>query len=134
MQPTRAEPAPLPPSTLPQMFPVYQVPPVSTAATMAVWTAILSATNGKVCGSALLQQPVDTWHMSVWYHALEPLLSPLEPLLLAAGIGSDHPGRRCHGGAYGERRLACGTCVARCAALPMPACMGSEGCLPWQRG
>lgn len=33
--------------------------------------------------------------MKVAYRLLEPLLAPLEPLLLAAGIGRGHPSRHC---------------------------------------
>lgn len=78
------------------IFPALQTPPVSTAAAAAVWAASLSATNNRACMAQVMRCPTAAWHMRVLYRTLEPLVAPLEPLLLAAGIGQGHPARHCN--------------------------------------
>lgn len=83
-----------------QIFPALQTPPVSTAAAAAVWAASLSATNNRACMAQVMRCPTAAWHMRVLYRTLEPLVAPLEPLLLAAGIGQGHPARHCNCGGH----------------------------------
>ncbi|KAL4440564.1 hypothetical protein ABPG75_003565 [Micractinium tetrahymenae] len=73
-----------------------QLPPAATAAAAAVWTMVLASGNRRVCGLQLLQHPAAAWHVDLLYSCMHPLVAPLEPLMLAVGIGRDHPARHCH--------------------------------------
>lgn len=77
---------------------LFKLPPVSMAASSAAWAAANSARGSRLCSSCL-QHRGGQWRMELLYRLLEPLVVPLEPLLLAAGIASGHPQRRCHCGA-----------------------------------
>ena len=52
-----------------------------------------------------LQQPESAWRLEACYRWLEPLIAPLEPLLLAAGVERQHDQRHC---LCGERSLSAG--------------------------
>ncbi|KAL4441891.1 hypothetical protein ABPG77_003807 [Micractinium sp. CCAP 211/92] len=74
----------------------FQLPPVAMAASSLARAAVAASGNGRLCDSALLAHPAAAWRMGTLYRLLEPLIAPLEPLLLAAGIGLHHRARRCH--------------------------------------
>ncbi|KAL4433906.1 hypothetical protein ABPG75_000347 [Micractinium tetrahymenae] len=73
----------------------FQLPPVAMAVSSLAWAAAAAAGNGTLCSSAFLAHPAAARRLEVLYRLLEPLVVPLEPLLLAAGVGQRHPARRC---------------------------------------
>ncbi len=83
----------------------FQLPPVAMAASSLARAAVAASGNGRLCDSALLAHPAAAWRVRTLYRLLQPLIAPLEPLLLAAGIGLHHRARRCHCGGSGGREL-----------------------------
>lgn len=83
----------------------FQLPPVAMAASSLARAAAAASGNGHLCDSALLAHPAAARRVGTLYRLLEPLVAPLEPLLLAAGIGQHHRARRCHCGGSGGRKL-----------------------------
>ncbi|KAL4440563.1 hypothetical protein ABPG75_003564 [Micractinium tetrahymenae] len=77
-------------------FLLFPLAPVATAAATAAWAAAVMATSWRSCTGAFMQHPVAARQLGVAYQLLRPLIAPLEPLLLAAGIGRGHPAWHCH--------------------------------------
>ncbi len=116
-------------SALPcQAFPLYLVPPVALMPLAAVWAAIMSTSNARVCRNELLQHPTAAWHLHACYRLLEPLVAPLEPLLLAAGIGHGRRERHCHcGGCRGAGwwQPACSQLLSLVLLVPAPPALST---------
>jgi hypothetical protein len=97
----------------------FPLPPVLAAGVQAVGALAVALTNGRTCSSDMMQHPAAAPHLRTLYHWLEPAVAPLEPLLLAAGVGRGHPQRHCH----------CGECCC-CWLHERPHCMHACFCLP----
>lgn len=77
----------------------FKLPPVATAAAAAAWAALLASGNGRVCALGLAQHPACACGFDLLYRWGRPLVAPLEPMLLAAGVSRGHAARRCLCGA-----------------------------------
>lgn len=102
----------------PQGLLFFRLPPVSMAACSLAWAAATSARGPRLC-STCMQHRGSRWRMEVAYRLLEPLVAPLEPLLLAAGVVRGHPHRHCY-------------CGALLVMLP-PCAWCGWGCILWMR-
>ncbi|KAI7836497.1 hypothetical protein COHA_009645 [Chlorella ohadii] len=74
----------------------FQLPPVAMAASACCTAAALASMNARVCASDFLQHPESAWRLEAYYRWLEPLIAPIEPLLLATGLHREHSERHCH--------------------------------------
>jgi hypothetical protein len=88
---------------------VLQLPPVTSAAVQAAATALAAAGNRRTCASPRLTPPAVQSCLGLLYRLLEPAIAPLEPMLLAAGVGASHPHRACH---CGGSNLGWPACIA----------------------
>lgn len=83
-----------------------ELPPLLAAAVQLMGVAAVAARNPRVCAAPYMQHPQNRRLLGRVYRVLQPAVAPLEPLLAAVGVSSEHSmSRQC---TCGEPALAAG--------------------------